>query len=120
MRRRRGLRLRLEHILKGIARLERKTAGRTAEDYLGDEDLRDIVERNVARISEAARHIPAEARTKYPAVPWRLVVGIGNVIRHDYDEIDDLVMWETATRKLPPLKATIEAMLRAIEANDGG
>jgi uncharacterized protein with HEPN domain len=120
MRRRRGLRLRLEHILKGIARLERKTAGRTAEDYLGDEDLRDIVERNVARISEAARHIPAEARTKYPAVPWRLVVGISNVIRHDYDEIDDLVMWETATQKLPPLKATIEAMLRAIEANDGG
>ena len=42
------------------------------------------------------------------------------MIRHDYDEIDDLVMWETATRKLPPLKATIEAMLRAIEANDGG
>ena len=38
----RGLRLRLEHILKGIARLERKTAGRTAEDYLGDEDLRDV------------------------------------------------------------------------------
>jgi uncharacterized protein with HEPN domain len=118
VKRRRGLRLRLEHILKGIARLEHKTAGRTAEDYLGDEDLRDIVERNVARISEAARHIPAEAKTKYPAIPWRLVVGIGNVIRHDYDEIDDLVMWETATQKLPPLKAAIEAMLREIETND--
>lgn len=116
----RGLRLRLEHILKGIARLERKTAGRTAEDYLGDEDLRDIVERNVARISEAARHIPAEARTRYPAIPWRLVVGIGNVIRHDYDEIDDLVMWETATQNLPPLRAAIEAMLRDIQADDRG
>jgi uncharacterized protein with HEPN domain len=40
------------------------------------------------------------------------------VIRHDYDEIDDLVMWETATQKLPPLKAAIEAMLREIETND--
>jgi uncharacterized protein with HEPN domain len=116
MRRRRGLRLRLEHILKGIDRLERKTAGKTVEDYLQDEDLRDIVERNVARIAEAARHVPADARAEHPAVPWRLVVGIGNVIRHDYDEIDDLVMWETATQKLPPLKAAVENMLRAIQA----
>jgi uncharacterized protein with HEPN domain len=115
MRGRRGLRLRLEHILQGIARLERKTAGRTAEDYLGDEDLRDIVERNVARIAEAARHIPPDARTDHPEVPWRLVIGIGNVIRHDYDEIDDLVMWETATQKLAPLRAAIEAMLRELE-----
>lgn len=116
MRRRRGLRLRLEHILKGIARLERKTADKTVDDYLSDEDLRDIVERNVARIAEAARHVPADARAKYPGVPWQLVVGIGNVIRHDYDGIDDLVMWETATQKLPPLKAAVESMLRDIQA----
>ena len=34
---RRSLRLRLEHILQGIARIERLTAGRTIEDYLADE-----------------------------------------------------------------------------------
>ena len=39
------------------------------------------------------------------------MVGIGNVIRHDYDEIDDHVMWDTATTKLVPLKAAVEAML---------
>ena len=113
----RSLRLRLEHVLKGIARIERATAGRTADDYLADEDLRDIVERNVARIAEAARFIPAEVRAGHPAIPWRLVVGIGNVIRHDYDEIDDRVMWDTATTKLVPLRAAVEAMLRG-EAGD--
>jgi uncharacterized protein with HEPN domain len=38
------------------------------------------------------------------------------VIRHDYDEIDDRVMWDTATTKLVPLRAAVEAMLR--EAGD--
>jgi uncharacterized protein with HEPN domain len=61
--RHRSPRLRLEHILKGIARIEDVTAGKTVDDYLADEDLRDIVERNVARIAEAARFIPDDVRT---------------------------------------------------------
>jgi uncharacterized protein with HEPN domain len=112
MPRHRSLRLRLEHILKGIARIEQLTAGKTVEDYLADEGLREMIERNIARISEAARHIPAGARAKHATIPWRQVVGIGNVVRHDYDEIDDLVMWTTETERLVPLKAAVEVMLR--------
>ena len=70
-----------------------------------------MIERS-ARISEASRHIPAGVRAKHAGIPWREVVGIGNVVRHDYDEIDDLVMWTTATEKLVPLRAAVEVMLR--------
>jgi len=115
MKRRRGLRLRLEHILRGIARIEQLTGGKTALDYLADEGLREMVERNVARISEAARFVPDDVRARYSDIPWRRVVGIGNVIRHDYDEIDDRVMWDTATEKLLPLKEAVESMLREVE-----
>ena len=120
MRRRRSLRLRLEHILHGTARIAQLTAGKTVDDYLADEGLREMIERNIARISEAARHIPDEARAKHPEIPWRQVVGIGNVIRHDYDEIDNVTMWQTATERLPPLKAAVEAMLREVEGGEGG
>jgi uncharacterized protein with HEPN domain len=116
MKSRRSLRLRLEHILKGIARIESLTAGKTAQDYLADEGLREMIERNIARISEAARFVPNDVRARYPAVPWRRIVGIGNVIRHDYDEIDDRVMWDTATDKLLPLKEAVASMLREVEA----
>jgi uncharacterized protein with HEPN domain len=53
------------------------TAGKTAEDYLADEGLREMIERNIARISEAAPFVPNEVRTRYPAIPWRRIVGIG-------------------------------------------
>jgi uncharacterized protein with HEPN domain len=115
MKSRRGLRLRLEHILKGIDRIEHLTAGKTVEDYLVDEGLREMIERNVARISEAARFVPDDVRARYSDLPWRRIVGIGNVIRHDYDEIDDRVMWDTATEKLLPLKEGVARMLREIE-----
>lgn len=71
-----------------------------------------------ARISEAARFLPNDVRTRYTEVPWRRIVGIGNVIRHDYDEIDDRVMWDTATRKLLPLKDAVQRMLREVGASD--
>ena len=115
MRPRRDLRLRLEHILRGIARIEQLTAGKTVEDYLADEGLREMIERNIARISEAARHVPTGVKSQYPSIPWRQVVGVGNVIRHDYDEIDDLVMWSTATEELLPLKHAVQTMLRDLE-----
>lgn len=117
MRPRRGLRLRLEYILKGVARIGQLTAGRTVEDYLADEGLREMIDRNIARISEAARHIPSGVKAKHSTVPWRQITGIGNVIRHDYDEIDDFVMWATATERLLPLKEAVEAMLRDLEVD---
>jgi uncharacterized protein with HEPN domain len=60
MKRARGLRVRLEHMLQGIARIERLTTGRTVADYLADEGLREMIERNIARISEAARFVPSD------------------------------------------------------------
>jgi uncharacterized protein with HEPN domain len=83
---------------------------------LADEGLREMIERNIARISEAARFVPSDMRSRY--VPWRRIVGIGNVIRHDYDQIDDRVMWETATEKLLPLQEMVERILRDLEAAD--
>jgi hypothetical protein len=41
-------------MLQGIARIEHLTAGRTGANYLADEGLREMIERNIARISEAA------------------------------------------------------------------
>jgi uncharacterized protein with HEPN domain len=94
MRRRRGLRLRLEHILHGIARIAQLTAGKTIEDYLADECLREMIERNIARISEAARHIPEDRKAGHPQITWRNVADIGNVLRHGYRIVDQRIIWD--------------------------
>jgi uncharacterized protein with HEPN domain len=49
---------RLRHILDAISRIETLTAGRAFEDYSADWVMRDAVERNLERVSEASRHIP--------------------------------------------------------------
>ena len=45
-------------------------------------------------------------------MPWRKVAGIGNVLRHDYDRVDNTVLWQAATAEMRALKAAVEAMQR--------
>jgi uncharacterized protein with HEPN domain len=51
-------------------------------------------------------------------VPWRKVAGIGNVLRHDYDRVDNTVLWQAATAEVRTLKGAVEAMRRDIEAEE--
>jgi uncharacterized protein with HEPN domain len=56
---------RLRHILDAIARIEALTAGKSFEDYAANWMIRDAVERNLERVSEASRHIPSELRAEH-------------------------------------------------------
>jgi uncharacterized protein with HEPN domain len=106
---------RLRHILEAVARIEAQTAGKSWETYLADWVTRDVVERNLERISEASRHIPADLKARHPKVGWRLVADLGNVLRHAYDQVIDERIWQIVTSDLASLKAAVEAMLHERE-----
>jgi uncharacterized protein with HEPN domain len=79
---------------------------------------RDVVERNLERISEASRHIPEDLKARHPSIGWRLIADLGNVLRHAYDQIEDERIWQIVSQDLAPLKAAVEAMLREAEGKD--
>jgi uncharacterized protein with HEPN domain len=42
-------------------------------------------------------------------------MGIGNVLRHEYHDISDRVIWNVVQQHLPPLKAAVEALSRGLQ-----
>ena len=110
---------RLEHATRSgereIARIEAQTAGKSWEAYLADWVTRDVVERNLERVSEASRHIPTDLKARHPNVGWRLVADLGNVLRHAYDQVIDERIWQIVTSDLASLKAAVAAMLHEFE-----
>jgi uncharacterized protein with HEPN domain len=108
---------RLRHILEAVARIEAQTAGKSWDAYLADWVTRDVVERNLERISEASRHIPENLKARHPSIGWRLVADLGNVLRHAYDQVVDERIWQIVSQDLAPLKAAVETMLRTAEKN---
>jgi len=74
------------------------------------------VERCIEIVSEASRRLPPDLKDRHPAIPWQKIAGIGNVLRHDYDVVNDATIWHTATIDLLPLKAAVATLLRGFEA----
>ena len=77
------LNVRLHDILDNIVLVEGAIAGKDFDQFLADPILRLAVERAIEIISEASRHIPAELTARHPAIPWRNIRDIGNVLRHN-------------------------------------
>ena len=48
----------------------------------------------------------------YPQVPWAKVIGLRNIISHEYANIDYEIIWVVITKHLPPLKETVENIIK--------
>jgi uncharacterized protein with HEPN domain len=55
-------------------------------------------------ISEASRHLTDEMKARHPEIPWQKVAAIGNVLRHNYENIAAPVIWKLAQTDLPALE----------------
>jgi uncharacterized protein with HEPN domain len=107
-------RLYLEHISEAIAIIERRIAGKTLDDLMADDVLRDAIERRIEVISEASRRLPADMKARHPEVPWQNVAGIGNVLRHEYYSVNLDIISRIATQDIRPLAAAVDSLLAEV------
>ena len=104
---------RLNDILENIDIVGEMVAGVDFADYGSQTQLRKAVERCFEIISEASRFIPLEAKARHPNIPWPEIAAIGNLLRHEYQRVDDFVIWSAAMQSLPVLRVAILDLLRA-------
>jgi uncharacterized protein with HEPN domain len=100
----------LSHLLENIERIRDWTRGLTIDDYRDNTMLRDAVERCLERVSEASRRLPESLKATQPQIPWRKVADIGNVLRHEYDDVADSEVWRIVVTDLDAPCAAIKAM----------
>ena len=94
------------------AKLVREYIGnKDKEDFLKDTQRQDAVVRRFAIIGEASRRISDKMKAAYPDVAWNEMIGMRNAIIHEYDDIDMVIVWDTAKKDIPALIYTIEKVL---------
>jgi uncharacterized protein with HEPN domain len=105
---------RFEDILRNIDLVKKYTRGISYGSYIADQKTRDAVERCLARISEAASKLENSAEALIPDQPWSDIRGIGNIIRHEYDSVDPLIIWNIISKDLDRLGTAVEAALEKL------
>ena len=88
---------------------------KTFDDIVSDKILRHALTWNVQVIGEASNRLSKEFLEAHPATNWRGVIGMRNVLVHDYYQIDEDELWNVIEKDLPPLKAQIEQYLSEMD-----
>ncbi len=104
---------RLKDILQAIEHIE-KYAARGRSVFEQDELIQTWFLQHLQIIGEASRAVSANIRESHPEVPWASIIGMRNILVHNYFEIDLPVIWNAVERELPELKRQLISMIKEL------
>jgi uncharacterized protein with HEPN domain len=104
----------LQDILEAIERIERYTMqGRAAFEQ--NELIQTWFVQNLQIVGEAARSLSSSTRDQHPQIPWSQIIGMRNILTHNYFEIDFDIVWAVVDQELPHLKQSFEEILQSLQ-----
>ena len=106
---------RLGHILHEINGIQSETAGVPVDRIIRTYGLLRLTERGLQIISEAAKELPEEVRAREPDIPWRKIIGIGNILQHEYHRVNEADIRSILEQHLPALKLAVERLLADLQ-----
>jgi uncharacterized protein with HEPN domain len=97
----------LTHIIDSIQIIESYTEGRTEADLMESTGLKDKIIRRIQVIGEAVKNLPDDLKRSHSEVPWRDIVGMRDIVIHQYFGIDLEFVWNVVIKDIPDLKPKI-------------
>lgn len=88
---------------RAASAIKRFTAKHSRAKFLADELVQRAVERELAILGEAARALSEGARQAHPRIPFRQMIGLRNLLIHDYGRVDVELVWAVVKNDIPAL-----------------
>lgn len=107
----------LRHILDGVERIQVYTRDGSAA-FMSSTLVQDAGVRNLEVIGEAVKQLTEDVRNLAPAVPWRRIASMRDVLIHEYFGVD-LVVWRVVEVELPRLRDAVTFMLERLNGEAG-
>lgn len=101
------IRIFLEHILESINLIDEYTKGKKEKEFLNSKQLQDAVIRRIEIIGEAIKNIPEDIKEKFKDIPWRNIIGMRDLLIHQYFGVDLDLTWRVIKENIPELKKQI-------------
>ena len=105
--------LRLRDMLDNIDAIDSYAGEMSLAKLQEDQRTIDAIERCLQRVTEAVIQIgEAEMQQILPDVPFAMIRGMGNKLRHEYHRIDAQQIFTTVHDELPSLRDAVLKVLK--------
>lgn len=88
-----------------------KYASRGRDIFVSDELVQTWIVHHLQILGEAAARLSDEFRELHPDIPWFKIIGMRNILVHDYFHIDIEAVWSAVASDLPVLEERIKQLL---------
>lgn len=105
----------IQDVLQNMQDAEDFIRGISYDQFVVDKKTINAVLRSIEVIGEAAKHVPASVRGRYPAVPWREMAGMRDKVVHFYFGVDLEAVWLVVKERIPTLKPIMEEIHRDLQ-----
>jgi uncharacterized protein with HEPN domain len=109
-----GDKIRLQHILDAIESIEDYTKNVTQTEFVANSMMFDATLRQLEIIGEASNRLSEKLLQETSEIPWARVIGLRNLVIHEYFGIDDLTIWSIIKTNLPDLKDKVSVIINDI------
>jgi len=104
-------RQRLNDILEALDWIAKAIAGRTEAEFLADETLCYAVAQKLTIAGEAVARLSPEITGRHNSVPWPDIVGLRNILVHEYFGVYWPLVCQTAVDHAPVLRKQVAEIL---------
>jgi len=91
----------IEEIIKGVPHTK----------FIENKTTRYAIERLLLIVGEAANHISREFQEKHPEIEWAQIIGLRNILAHEYGEVKMDKIYLAATKSIPELLKHLRPLL---------
>ena len=102
----------LNLIIKRSNRILGKVNGLSLDEFISNDDYKEIICFNIFQIGELAHSLSNEFFIAHNLIPWKQTIGMRNKIVHGYDTIDYEIVYNTALVDIKHLKEYCETILQ--------
>ncbi len=85
--------------------------------FIEDKKSQSAVERQLEIIGEAANHVTEKFQQDHPQIPWRSMIGLRNILIHEYGEVKAERVWDIATNSIHQLILSLDQLLPKDDEN---
>jgi uncharacterized protein with HEPN domain len=80
----------------------------TFDEFVKQDEKIDAVMLNLEQIGETAKKLSNVTKEKYTDIKWLSIIGLRNMISHEYEGIRLVIIYEIATKSIPDLLSKLK------------